>query len=158
MYLSAAAIAALVPQRKVHFLNPAAERRTRSLGDATGLERLGVHLTEAAPGARSTEFRVHHYEEACIYVLSGCGTATLGQAVHRIGPGPGDFIGCPTNGVAHEMIDDGDDPRVPGDRAAPRVGGHRLSASRKASFPPWRRSASRRAGDARAPRPLRRPS
>lgn len=110
MYLSAAAIAALAPQRKVHFLNPAAVRLTRSLGDATGLKHLGVHLIEVAPGARSTEFHVHHYEEECIYVLAGRGTATLGEAVHRIGPG--DFIGCPTNGAAHEMINDGDEPLV----------------------------------------------
>ena len=110
MYLSAEAIAAMEGVRKVHYLNPGAARINRSLGDAVGLKNIGVHLIEVPPGHRSTEFHAHHYEEECIYVLSGRGTATLGEATHHIGPG--DFIGCPTNGVAHEMINDGAEPLV----------------------------------------------
>jgi uncharacterized cupin superfamily protein len=96
--------------RRVHFLNPNAVRLNKSLGDAVGLQRIGIHLISVAPGERSTEFHVHHYEEEAIYVLSGQGTATLGDQSHRIGPG--DFIGCPTNGIAHEMINDGSEPLV----------------------------------------------
>ena len=110
MYLSATAIAAMEGVRKVHYLNPGATRINKSLGDAVGLKNIGVHRIEVAPGHRSTEFHVHHYEEECIYVLSGRGTATLGEATHRIGQG--DFIGCPANGVAHEMINDGAEPLV----------------------------------------------
>ena len=110
MYLAAAAIAAMPAERRVHFLNPKAIRSNKSLGDATGLTRLGVHLITVAPGDRSTEFHVHHYEEECIYVLSGRATAVIGEESHSIGPG--DFIGCPCNGVAHEMVNDGAEPLV----------------------------------------------
>jgi uncharacterized cupin superfamily protein len=110
MYLTAAAIAAMPGERRVHFLNPQAIRSNKSLGDAIGLKQLGVHLITVAPGNRSTEFHVHHYEEECIYVLAGSGAAVIGEETHRIGPG--DFIGCPCNGVAHEMLNDGTEPLV----------------------------------------------
>jgi len=110
MYLSAEKIAAMEGVRRVHFLNPSAIRINKSLGDELGLKNLGIHLISVAPGDRSTEFHVHHYEEEAIYVLSGRGTAVIGETKQKIGPG--DFIGCPTNGVAHEMINDGTEPLV----------------------------------------------
>ena len=110
MYLSADAITAMEGVRKVHYLNPQAERSNKSLGDAVGLKNIGVHLIAVPPGHPSTEFHAHLYEEECIYVLSGRGSATIGAATYRIGPG--DFIGCLTNGVAHEMINDGAEPLV----------------------------------------------
>ena len=110
MYLAAAAIAAMPGERRVHFLNPQAIRTNKSLGDAVGMKHLGVHLITVAPGDRSTEFHVHHYEEECIYVLSGRATAVIGDESHGIGPG--DFIGCPCNGVPHEMVNDGAEPLV----------------------------------------------
>ncbi|GGX89689.1 hypothetical protein GCM10007160_16330 [Litchfieldella qijiaojingensis] len=110
MLLSAQAIAAMVGERKVHFLNPQAVRLNKSLGDAVGMKNLGVHLITVEPGHFSTEFHVHHYEEEAIYVLAGQASLTLGEETHHIGPG--DFIGCPINGVAHEMFNDGDEPLV----------------------------------------------
>ncbi|XKE47005.1 cupin domain-containing protein [Halomonas organivorans] len=108
MYLSADDIAALEGVTKQHFLNERAIRVNKSLGDAVGLQRLGVHLIRVAPGHYSTEYHAHHYEEECLYVLSGQGLATLGE--RRQAVGPGDFIGCPTNGVAHDLYNDGDEP------------------------------------------------
>jgi uncharacterized cupin superfamily protein len=110
MYLSAAAIAAMPAEKRVHFVNPLAIRHNKSLGDAVGLKNLGIHFSTVAPGDYSTEFHAHRYEEECIYVLSGHGTATIGETKQRIGPG--DFIGCPCNGVAHEMFNDGTEPLV----------------------------------------------
>jgi len=110
MYLSAAAIAAMENVRRPHFLTPSAVRYDRSLGDAAGLKNIGVHLNTIAPGDRATEFHAHHYEEECIYVLSGRGTAVIGDVRHRVGAG--DFIGYPTDGIAHEMINDSDAPLV----------------------------------------------
>lgn len=110
MYLSADDIKAMRPTEKVHFLNPEAVRFNRSLGDAVGLKRLGVHHITVPPGHYSTEYHVHFYEEECLFVLSGEGLATLGECRRRIGPG--DFIGCPVNGVAHDMFNDGDQPLV----------------------------------------------
>jgi uncharacterized cupin superfamily protein len=110
MHLSATEISAIDGVRKVHFLNPLAIRINKSLGDAVGLKSLGVHLISVEPGHFSTELHAHHYEEECIYVLSGQGTVTLGEDRKKIGPG--DFIGCPTNGVAHQMLNDGSTPLV----------------------------------------------
>ncbi|MGD8690691.1 MAG: cupin domain-containing protein [Gammaproteobacteria bacterium] len=110
MFLSAEAIAALEGVRKTHFLNDNAVRLNKSLGDAVGLKNLGIHVITVDPGHCSTEFHAHHYEEEAVYVLSGHGTATIGEETHRIGPG--DFMGFPANGVAHDMVNDGDEPLV----------------------------------------------
>ena len=56
MYLSAADIEQLEGVRKVHYLNGAAERLNKSLGDATGLKNIGVHLITVDPGHQSTEY------------------------------------------------------------------------------------------------------
>ena len=110
MYLSAEKIAAMEAVRRVHNLNPAAIRMDKSLGDAVGLKNIGIHLISIAPGDKSTEFHTHGYEEEAIYVLSGRGTEVIGEATHQIGPG--DFIGFPAAGAAHETINDGTEPLV----------------------------------------------
>jgi uncharacterized cupin superfamily protein len=110
MHLSAAAIAAMASVKRVHFLNDNAVRENKSIGDAAGLKNLGVHLITVQPGHCSTEFHFHYYEEECVYVLSGHGTAVIGGQTHKVGPG--DFMGHPINKVAHEMINDGNEPLV----------------------------------------------
>ena len=89
MYLSAREIEEMDGVRKVHYLNPAAERLNKSLGDAVGMQHLGAHLITVDPGHQSTDG---------------------GEQLQPIGPG--DFIGCPANGIAHELINDGDEPLV----------------------------------------------
>jgi uncharacterized cupin superfamily protein len=108
MYLSAEKIAAMQGVRRVHTLNPAAIRLDKSLGDEVGLKNIGIHLITIAPGDKSTEFHTHKYEEEAIYVLSGHGTEVIGETKQKIGPG--DFIGFPAGGVAHETINDGTEP------------------------------------------------
>lgn len=110
MYLSAKVIAEMPGQTKVHFLNENAVRLNKSLGDAVGLKNIGVHIITVQPGHLSTEFHAHLFEEECIYVLSGRGTATIGTESHAIGAG--DFIGCPLNGVPHSMKAQGPEPLV----------------------------------------------
>lgn len=110
MYLSAQTIAAMEAVKRTHFLNEGAIRSDKSIGDAAGLKNLGVHLITVAPGHRSTEYHFHHYEEECVYVLSGRGTALIGDQSHVIGAG--DFMGHPVDKVAHEMINDGVEPLV----------------------------------------------
>jgi uncharacterized cupin superfamily protein len=110
MYLSAEKIALLEGVRRVHTLNHAAIRTDKSLGDAVGLKNIGSHLISIAPGDKSTEFHSHKYEEEAIYVLSGHGTEVMGETTQKIGPG--DFIGFPGGGVAHETINDGNEPLV----------------------------------------------
>lgn len=110
MHLSAEKIVAMEAVRRVHNLNPAAIRLDKSLGDEVGLKNLGIHLISVAPGEKSTEFHAHRYEEEAIYVVSGRGTARIGDTLQKIGPG--DFIGFPANGVAHETINDSAEPLV----------------------------------------------
>lgn len=110
MYLSAQAIAAMQAVKRTHFLNAGAIRSGKSIGDAAGLKNIGVHLITVEPGHRSTEYHFHYYEEECVYVLSGSGTAVLGEQSHKIGAG--DFLAHPIDKVPHEMINDGAEPLV----------------------------------------------
>ena len=110
MYLSAKQIAAMPSIRRVHQLNAAAIRGDKSLGDETGLKNIGIHLITIAAGDKSTEFHSHKYEDEAIYVLSGHGTEAIGNETYKIGPG--DFIGLPAGGPAHETINDGSEPLV----------------------------------------------
>jgi uncharacterized cupin superfamily protein len=110
MYLSAEKIAALEAVRRVHNLNPAAIRMDKSLGDEVGLKNIGIHLISIAPGDKSTELHTHRYEEEAIYILSGYGTAVIGETAQKIRAG--DFIGFPAGGAAHETINDGTEPLV----------------------------------------------
>ncbi|WP_299646899.1 cupin domain-containing protein [uncultured Jannaschia sp.] len=122
-HLSADAIAAMAGLAKTHFLNGRARRVNKSLGDATGLKGIGVHLVEIAPGDLSTEHHVHHFEDECVYVLEGRGTAHVGEATTEIGPG--DFLGHPKGGLAHSIENTGTDPLrclVIGERRAHDVG------------------------------------
>jgi uncharacterized cupin superfamily protein len=110
MYLSAETIAAMEGERRVHFVNPKAVRINKSLGDAAGLKNLGVHMMTVAPGDRSSEYHCHRYEDEAIYVLSGQGTAVIGEDSYKIVSG--DFLGFPGGGLAHETINDGTEPLV----------------------------------------------
>ena len=110
MYLSAEVIAAMTGEQRIHKVNPAAKRLNKSLGDAVGLKNLGVHIMTVAPGDRSSEYHSHRYEDEAIYVLSGRGTAVIGEESFQIGPG--DFLGFPGGGPAHETINDGNEPLV----------------------------------------------
>ncbi len=105
LLLSAQAIAEMPGDHKVHFLNPNAERINKSLGDAVGLQHIGVHIITVAPGRDSTESHKHWYEEECVYVLSGHGSVTIEG--ERFAIGPGDFIGFPRNTAAHALHNDG---------------------------------------------------
>jgi uncharacterized cupin superfamily protein len=96
--------------RRVHQLNPAAIRLDKSLGDEAGLKNIGIHLIVIAPGEKSTEFHSHKYEDEAIYVISGHGTEAIGNETYKIGPG--DFIGLPSGGPAHETVNDGGEPLI----------------------------------------------
>ena len=89
--LKAAHIDAMPEHARVHALDSAVVRHSRSLGDAVGLKTLGVHLVRLRPGQVSTVYHFHHHDEEWIYVLSGRGIAEIGE--HTLEVGPGDFMG-----------------------------------------------------------------
>lgn len=105
--VSAADIASMEGLAKTHFLNPNAKRTNKSLGDLTGITGFGFHIIEVEPGCETTEHHVHHHEDECVYVLSGTATAYIGDEAHPIGPG--DFIGYRKGGVAHSIVNTGDE-------------------------------------------------
>ncbi|MEM7543953.1 MAG: cupin domain-containing protein [Pseudomonadota bacterium] len=90
---------------KTHFLNSNAKRVNKSLGDETGLTGLGFHIIEVQPGAETTEYHFHHYEDECVYVLNGTATAEIGE--EKVEIKPGDFIGYRKGGLAHTITNTG---------------------------------------------------
>lgn len=84
-----------------HPLNPNSEIHMRSLGDAVGLERIGIHILRIPPGKESFVYHMHHTEEEFIYILSGRGIAEIGDEEHEVGPG--DFMGFPAPSVGHHL-------------------------------------------------------
>lgn len=97
--LKKAQIEAMEGEKKTHFQNPNAIRVNKSIGDATGLTGIGVHIIEVEPGRDTTEYHRHFHEDECVYVLSGTATARIGDESFEIEQG--DFIGYRAGGLAH---------------------------------------------------------
>ena len=103
--VTAEEIAATEGLRKSHFLNPNARRVNKSLGDLTGLTGLGIHVIEVEPGCETTEFHVHYHEDEAVFILSGSGTARIGDG--RVPVKRGDFLGYRKGGLAHTIQNTG---------------------------------------------------
>jgi uncharacterized cupin superfamily protein len=87
-------------------LNPSSRFRVSSLGEAGGLERVGVSIAWLPPGKESFAFHAHRYEEEWPYVLEGCGLSIMGDEEALIGAG--DFVAFPAPSVAHVLRNTGD--------------------------------------------------
>jgi len=84
---------------------------SRRLGPATGNIQLGATLTELPPGALSYPHHYHCAKEEAVYVISGTGTARIGDA--RVPIRPGDWLAYPVGPAhAHQLINDGKEPLV----------------------------------------------
>lgn len=99
--LRARDIEALPEEARAHPLDASLVRHTRSLGDATGLTRTGVHLVRLKKGATSALYHRHQQDEEWVYVLSGRAVAEIGDETHDVGPG--DFMGFPAGSAAHNL-------------------------------------------------------
>ena len=99
--LKANAIAAMKEVRRVHRLNRRAVRNSKSLGDAVGMNEMGIHLVRINPGDESTEFHTHHCEEEFVFILSGRGIAEIGK--RKVEVGAGDFMGFVAGSLPHTM-------------------------------------------------------
>ncbi len=105
LILKAKDIEKMEGDRRIHFLNPNADRLRKSLGDAVGLNNIGIHLIQVAPGKDSTEYHKHYYEEECIYVLAGEGTLVIEDESFPFEKG--DFVGFPADTAAHSLKNTG---------------------------------------------------
>jgi len=89
-----------------HPLNPKSEVYMTMLSDPTGLKRVGVNLSRIPPGRESYLPHAHAIQEEWVFVVSGRGQAQIGETLHDIGPG--DFLGFPTDGTVHHLLNSGD--------------------------------------------------
>jgi uncharacterized cupin superfamily protein len=84
---------------------------TRTFGPQAGNVQLGGTLTELPPGAISYPLHYHCANEEAVYILSGRGTARIGDA--RVHVSAGDWLAFPVGPThAHQMINDSDEPLV----------------------------------------------
>lgn len=93
-----------------HPLNRNSEITIKRLSDPTGMTRLGVNLARIPPGRESFLPHAHALQEEWVYVIAGRGRARIDDTEHPIGPG--DFLGFPTDGTVHHLINDSDDDLV----------------------------------------------
>jgi uncharacterized cupin superfamily protein len=93
-----------------HPLNPLSEIHGHTLSRKVGLARIGVNLIRIPPGKESFEPHLHHSDEEFMYVLSGRGTALVGEEALEIGPG--DFLGFPPATLAHHVRNGGTEDLV----------------------------------------------
>ena len=110
LILKAKQIEAMEGEKRIHFLNPNADRIRKSLGDVVGLNNIGVHLVYVEPGKDTTEYHKHYYEEECIYVLSGSGTLVIEGESFPFETG--DFVGFPANTAAHSLNNTGSETLI----------------------------------------------
>lgn len=97
-------------ERAGHPLDPRCEVHRWTLGERTGLRRVGVNLERVPPGRQSSAPHLHHAEEEFAYVLAGRGTVELGDA--RVPVGPGDFVGFLPGTFAHVLVNEGTEDLV----------------------------------------------
>jgi uncharacterized cupin superfamily protein len=81
--------------------SPATEVRLTDLSRPAGLTRVAVGVTRVPAGRASWPKHLHHHDEEWLFVLSGQGIAEVGDEAHGIGPG--DFLGFPAGGPAHQV-------------------------------------------------------
>jgi uncharacterized cupin superfamily protein len=108
--LTAAAIDAIAPIRRVHQFNSNAVRLTRTLGELAGLQRIGVHIVRLEPGRESTQYHYHDADEEFLYVLDGRAIAEIGD--ERFEVGPGDFMGFAVPSPPHTLVNTFDEDLV----------------------------------------------
>ena len=105
-----------------HPLNENAKVSVHFLGQMAGLQRCALNLARVPPGRESFIYHCHSLQEEFVYILSGRGTAEIGEEKHEVGPG--DFMGFPTDGTGHHLINTGEEDLVylmGGERAAVEV-------------------------------------
>ena len=88
-----------------HPLNPNAEVLVQRLGDRVGMKRVHLSIARLPPGRESFVPHSHTFQEEFLFILEGEGTARIGDA--RVAIGPGDYMGFPTDGTPHQLINSG---------------------------------------------------
>ncbi len=77
-----------------------------SLGDRVGMQRAHLNFARIPPGKAAFPVHFHAMQEEYVFVVSGKGTATIGDATCEIGPG--DYLGFPVDDTPHGIRNTGD--------------------------------------------------
>lgn len=93
-----------------HTLNDESELFWVPLSDRVGMVRAQLAVGRIPPGKESFDFHAHSLQEEFIFILSGEGEAEIGDETHAIGPG--DYMGFPIDGTAHNMRNTGEEDLV----------------------------------------------
>ena len=93
-----------------HPLNPNSEMFMHRLGDRVGMQRAHLSLARIPPGKESFIPHAHSIQEEFLFILHGRGTAEIDG--DRFTVGPGDYLGFPTDGAVHHLINDGTEDLV----------------------------------------------
>jgi uncharacterized cupin superfamily protein len=99
--IRAAAIDQLPGMTFSHPLNPRSQIDLRTLSDAPGLQRLGIHIGRVPPGKESFCYHYHRRLEEFVYIISGRGIAEIGDEEFEVGPG--DFMAFPAPSPGHHL-------------------------------------------------------
>ena len=91
--------------RARHPLNPNSELNFIPLSRMTGMQRCHLSMGRLPPGKESFATHDHARQEEFIFILDGTGRLTLGK--EEIDLGPGDFVGFPTDGTPHNLLNSG---------------------------------------------------
>ena len=75
------------------------------VGPLVGSTGLGCAVHVVPPGKRAFPFHRHHVIDEMFFVLSGTGEYRLGDRTFPLRPG--DFVGAPAGGEAHQIINTG---------------------------------------------------
>lgn len=121
-----------------HPFNPDSEMQIVRLGDMSGMRRVFTNMIRLPPGKESYIPHAHAVEEEMVFILEGEGVVVLDDVRHPIGPG--DYVGFPTDGVVHSIINTGGAPLTyisVGERANVEVA-HMPTLGKTAVFRPGR--------------------
>lgn len=89
-----------------HPLNPNSEVYVQRLSDRVGMKRAQLSLARVPPGKESFVPHGHLIQEEFLFILDGHGLAQIGG--QDVAVGPGDYLGFPTDGTTHHLINIGE--------------------------------------------------
>jgi len=92
--------------RARHPLNPNSELNFLPLSRMAGMQRCHLSMGRLPPGKESFAAHDHARQEEFIFILEGAGRLRLGN--EEIDLGPGDFVGFPTDGTPHNLLNSGE--------------------------------------------------
>ena len=78
------------------------------VGRALGLQKLGCTLHLVPPGKTAFPFHRHHGSDELFVILAGTGEYRFGE--DRIAVKTGDCLAAPAGGMAHQIINTGNEP------------------------------------------------